>query len=270
MFEYCVENVVVLSTPPTHPPSGCEGDDEESSLEGPLPRTYRLSPSPKEQSSSEDEQFTQILQSAFPLMTQEGQKQFLEFKHPGRVRVSGGRKKRCKPAHLSNPLTLMDVNQQIVKFIQKESETELKFNLVSRAMCRTIANLASVYNLNCYIEQKRRLPVASPLLRKSMLTRLASREEIEPILRSHSRESPTFLLKDSFCAPMDTIEVVLPRPHPVVVGQGNPPLNESNIGNRMLRSMGWTPGTGLGIHSNGIQDPVKAELRPRKSGLGYS
>ncbi len=201
-------------------------------------------------------------------MSQEGQKQFLEFKHPGRVRVSGGRKKRCKRPHVTNPLTLMDVNQQIVKFVQEESESELKFNLVSRAMCRTITHLASVYNLNCDIEQKRRLPVASPLLRKSMLTRLASRQEIEPILRNHGRESPTLLLKDSLCAPMDTIEVqtVLPRPLPVV-GQGIP---DSNIGNQMLRNMGWTPGTGLGIHGNGIQDPVKAELRPRKCGLGYS
>ena len=262
-----------------HTHSGCEGDDEESSVEGPLSRANR-----REQSSSDDEQFSRILHGAYPLLTQEGQKQFHdqlyselppEFKHPGRVRLSGGgRKKRCKPTQLFNPPTLMDVNQQIVRFIQDCAETELKFNLVSRAMCRTISCLASVYNLNCYIEQKRRLPVASPLLRKSPLTRLASRQEVEPILRNHGRESPTMLLKDSlaYCGAMDTVETLLPHPHSVValVGQGIPPLSESNLGNQMLRNMGWTPGTGLGIRGNGIQDPVRAELRPKKSGLGYS
>ena len=250
-------------------------------MEGPHPRRTILTPTGKVSvvsTSSDDEQFTQILQGAFPLMSEEGQKQFQgqlypslpEFKHPGRAGLGGrgARKKRCKPPQLSNPLTLMEVNQMIVKFVQSSSETELKFNFVSRALCRTISCLASVYKLDCFIEQKRRLPVASPLLRKSLLTRLASRQEIEPILRNHGRESPTMWLRESLTTPiaMDTMES---RPL-AVVAQGIPPLSESNIGNRMLRNMGWSPGTALGLHGNGIKDPVKAKLRPKNTGLGYS
>lgn len=73
-----------------------------------------------------------------------------EFKHPGHLGVSGGRsgggrKKRCKPADLICPLTLTDINQKIMAFVQGASDvTELKFNFVSRAFCKTISSLAQV------------------------------------------------------------------------------------------------------------------------------
>ena len=30
------------------------------------------------------------------------------------------------------------------------------------------------------------------------------------------------------------------------------PIPESNIGSRMLRGMGWSPGTGLGVENKGV------------------
>lgn len=53
------------------------------------------------------------------------------------------------------------------------------------------------------------------------------------------------------------------------VGVEADPIPSSNIGNQMLRVMGWTPGTGLGADRSGIQDPVKAYLRPKGLGLGH-
>ena len=53
-----------------------------------------------------------------------------------------------------------------------------------------------------------------------------------------------------------------------IVGQSAEPIPESNIGNRLLRSMGWAPGSGLGRDGKGIQTPVMAEKRPRRKGLG--
>jgi len=50
---------------------------------------------------------------------------------------------------------------------------------------------------------------------------------------------------------------------------GDDPIPPSNIGNQMLRIMGWTPGTGLGTDRNGIKDPVRAYLRPKGLGLGH-
>lgn len=55
-----------------------------------------------------------------------------------------------------------------------------------------------------------------------------------------------------------------------VVGEGAPPLPESNVGNRMLQSMGWAPGSGLGLDGRGITEPVRASQRPKGAGLGFN
>ena len=54
---------------------------------------------------------------------------------------------------------------------------------------------------------------------------------------------------------------------PIIVGLSDP-IAESNIGNKMLQSMGWSPGTGLGVDGSGIKTPVMATMRPRRQGLG--
>lgn len=52
------------------------------------------------------------------------------------------------------------------------------------------------------------------------------------------------------------------------VGGEADPIPESNIGNRMLQSMGWSPGQGLGAEGTGIKTPLTACLRPHRQGLG--
>lgn len=54
------------------------------------------------------------------------------------------------------------------------------------------------------------------------------------------------------------------------VGENTQPIPENNIGNRMLQSMGWTPGTGLGPDGKGIPEPIRAIQRPKGLGLGFS
>uniref|UniRef100_A0A0N5AA43 G-patch domain-containing protein n=1 Tax=Syphacia muris TaxID=451379 RepID=A0A0N5AA43_9BILA len=46
------------------------------------------------------------------------------------------------------------------------------------------------------------------------------------------------------------------------------PLDESNIGNKLLKSMGWTEGTGIGKNNQGIVAPITAERRVEGAGLG--
>eukprot|EP00049_Salpingoeca_infusionum_P015566 m.304519 g.304519 ORF g.304519 m.304519 type:complete len:894 (-) comp15901_c0_seq2:332-3013(-) len=53
-----------------------------------------------------------------------------------------------------------------------------------------------------------------------------------------------------------------------VVGAHASPLGHSNVGSRMLRSLGWQPGTGLGLYRDGITEPVMVLQRPRRMGLG--
>ncbi|KAM9782886.1 G patch domain-containing protein 2 [Neosynchiropus ocellatus] len=57
---------------------------------------------------------------------------------------------------------------------------------------------------------------------------------------------------------------------PSVVGENAPPIPESNMGSRMLQSMGWSPGMGLGPEGRGITEPVRATQRPKGTGLGFN
>ncbi|XP_010880631.1 G patch domain-containing protein 2 isoform X1 [Esox lucius] len=55
-----------------------------------------------------------------------------------------------------------------------------------------------------------------------------------------------------------------------VVGESAGPIPETNMGNRMLQSMGWSPGMGLGPEGRGITEPVRATQRPKGAGLGFN
>jgi RNA-binding protein 5/10 len=45
-------------------------------------------------------------------------------------------------------------------------------------------------------------------------------------------------------------------------------IDGSNVGNRMLRNMGWQEGSGLGKDGNGIVEPVQAQVTEDRAGLG--
>ena len=238
--------------------------------------------SSNEDSDSEHEKLTCILNEAFPshmVSPAESSKNprslrerlslSSEFKHPGEVGVRGRsvKKKRCKPSQTSsNNLTPAEVNSKIAMFVEDETERELRFVLVSRAQCRTISHLAEAYRLHCEVEQqKRRLPVASPRLRKTAFTRLASWSEVEPILKTHY--SPGHIL--SFPGSSDSVMDDVSSEGGVAVGRDVPVINDTNVGNRMLQGMGWRPGMGLGPDGEGIREPVHAFIRPRRRGLGF-
>lgn len=45
-------------------------------------------------------------------------------------------------------------------------------------------------------------------------------------------------------------------------------MKSTSFGARMLQRMGWTEGTGLGAHRNGVLEPVQVIKRPEKLGIG--
>ena len=259
--------------------SGCDGDDEESSVErvsSALPGWWEREPpfvSSNEDSDNDHEKITSVLNGAFPLISgpETSSKprslrerlEISEFKHPGKVGVRGSvKKKRSKPS--CGNLTPAEVNSKIASFVQDPTGRELRFSLVSRAHCRTIAHLATAYRLHCEVEQaRRRLPVATPNLKKTVFTRLASWEEVEPILRTHNSGAHVLPFAGSRNSTMEV------SPEGGVVGGEVPVIDESNVGNRMLQGMGWRPGMGLGPGGDGIREPIHAYIRPRRSGLGF-
>jgi hypothetical protein len=47
------------------------------------------------------------------------------------------------------------------------------------------------------------------------------------------------------------------------------PIESNNIGNKMLKAMGYKEGSGLGKDSSGIVEPIKVEIRDATKGLGF-
>jgi len=46
------------------------------------------------------------------------------------------------------------------------------------------------------------------------------------------------------------------------------PIDDENVGNKMLKAMGWKAGTGLGKTGTGITAPIQAEIHSERAGLG--
>jgi len=53
-----------------------------------------------------------------------------------------------------------------------------------------------------------------------------------------------------------------------VVGGNAAPISSENIGNRLLRGMGWSGG-GLGVKKQGVEDPIQATVKNNRFGIGF-
>lgn len=240
---------------------GRDGDDEESSYETAITIKNKWWENPHQQGnydsddmscSDEDKVFHQVLNGSFQHMSTDSKRSYKEqtlseFKVPTRVRIRGigSTKKRLRHTGRchSNSTNLVDINERIKDFVKHGSHQELRLPLLTKRTCSVVTRLAELYNLQCSTDGSSHLPVASLILTKTATTKLAIANEVKLIL--------------------------YPDSQPVVIGGDVPALSESNIGNKMLQGMGWTPGTGLGPHSNGIVDPIAAIRRPKLSGLGF-
>jgi len=65
-----------------------------------------------------------------------------------------------------------------------------------------------------------------------------------------------------------------PVPNPVASAPPPPPIevgkDENNIGNKLLKKMGWSEGSGLGAEGEGRAEPIKTAIYATGAGLGAS
>jgi len=52
------------------------------------------------------------------------------------------------------------------------------------------------------------------------------------------------------------------------VGKTAPRLDDSNVGFRLLETMGWSEGDRIGASTNGLEVPLTAVIKTSKLGLG--
>lgn len=159
-----------------------------------------------------------------------------------------GRLKKNKSA-FGLDFTLGETNRNIAVFLQNDKWTELSVHPSNKLEKAQVYQWASLYSLHCQADPNHR---GRMLLRKIGLSS-PSRPKKGP--RGESK-------RPRRNAPQ------LDNSHSSVGAEANP-IPSSNIGNQMLRGMGWTPGTGLGTDRNGIKDPVCAFMRPKGLGLGH-
>jgi len=62
----------------------------------------------------------------------------------------------------------------------------------------------------------------------------------------------------------------LPTPKAPTPPPPEPAKDENNIGNKLLKKMGWNAGSGLGASGEGRVDPVNTALYAQGAGLGAS
>ena len=265
--------------------SGCDGDDEESSVEvftamktnSSWWETDSMMLSSCDEMLEEDTKFQQILDGSFSLMSQESRLvvstriQESGFKHPQQLGIRTQKKKRKKvPTLPCSTGTLLQLSKTIKDFVQSSGETELHLPMLNRALCHVVSNLAKAHHLEyCVSKGKKRLRMASPVLRKTALTSLASLCVVEAILRNDPRE----LTSTALWAKLRQHPSHRPSSgvlEPMLVGGNGPPISENNIGNQMLRNMGWQPGYGLGANEDGVREPLMFRVHPQITGLGYT
>ncbi|CDH48463.1 hypothetical protein RO3G_12101 [Lichtheimia corymbifera JMRC:FSU:9682] len=189
-------------------------------------------------------------------------------------------------------IDMRKIDQRIQQFIRDESLSSYQFAPMSKMCRRQIHLLASAYNIKTesYGTGAQRMP----LLQKTTNTQLLDdRRSIErflqeaqatidarsSILRKNRQMDPEPVGKGKKKGKkgkqrnkkekqQDTDRPSSKPAHNSVVGAGADPINESNIGHRMLAAMGWKHGDSLGTNNEGIAAPIEVVIRKKRVGLG--
>lgn len=158
-------------------------------------------------------------------------------------------------------------NHKVRNFVLHRDPNELSLYTTSKKEQNQVHQLAVLYNLQCNLEDAARC--SKVVLTKTLSTAEPNQEDLKSFL---SKEVKLRCRKN--------------RPLPqwnhkrrkvTVVGENNGftnelmdfPIPDSNVGNQMLRTMGWKPGQGLGKDSCGMKNPIKPIKRPRHLGFGH-
>jgi len=78
-------------------------------------------------------------------------------------------------------------------------------------------------------------------------------------------ESSTVNLKRKFAS--SAAGPPAPSPPPLIVHPGD---DDNNVGNKLLKKMGWAAGTGLGVSGEGRVAPIETAMFASRAGLGAS
>eukprot|EP00112_Aurelia_sp_Birch-Aquarium-sp1_P015528 Seg3449.3 transcript_id=Seg3449.3/GoldUCD/mRNA.D3Y31 product="G patch domain-containing protein 2" protein_id=Seg3449.3/GoldUCD/D3Y31 len=201
----------------------------------------------------EDEDFQLVLSQSYKLLSEDSKQDLQRTLN----------RKRLAPKLNGSDHLITYANKRIRTFLQHEDENKLCLNASCDSEQDQLFELASIYSLQCNLEETSNGKKLH--LSKTKNTREPERRLLKRFLRKETRKSrPLATTSQRYSSKR--------RKTTTTEGfstENANPIPENNVGNQMLRSMGWIPGTGLGRDGAGILKPVSACKRPKKLGLGY-
>ncbi|KAJ9085645.1 G patch domain-containing protein 2 [Entomophthora muscae] len=150
--------------------------------------------------------------------------------------------------------SLQAANEAILDMLNNPHRKQVQFPLVSKPHRQSIIALSELYNLEIIIPHIKQHPLC--VLKPDSAYSLPSAAEVNALIGTMpgSPMSKHYPQKKAKTA--------------AIVCSSAPPIAASNIGHRLLSQMGWTPGQALGAAGDGILDPIQAEIRRKRQGLG--
>ncbi|KAJ9059557.1 G patch domain-containing protein 2 [Entomophthora muscae] len=150
--------------------------------------------------------------------------------------------------------SLQAANEAILDMLNNPHRKQVQFPLISKPHRQSIIALSELYNLEIIIPHIKQHPLC--VLKPDSAYSLPSAAEVNALIGTMpgSPMSKHYPQKKAKTA--------------AIVCSSAPPIAASNIGHRLLSQMGWTPGQALGAAGDGILDPIQAEIRRKRQGLG--
>ncbi|KAI0217055.1 G patch domain-containing protein 2 [Massospora cicadina] len=149
---------------------------------------------------------------------------------------------------------LFSANDAINEMLSNPHRKQLQFPLIDRPHRRKVIALANLYCLEVIMPRVCWQPIR--VLKPESGFGLPDAAKVEALIgrRLESPPSRALLQKQ-------------PRALPAA-NSSAPPIDPTNVGHRLLSQMGWAPGQALGANGGGIVDPIQAEIRRKRQGLG--
>lgn len=173
-----------------------------------------------------------------------------------------GKKKGQKPGFDAKKLN--NINENITVLVDTDSLKELPMEPMNRTQRLQVLKLAACYNVKGISRGsgKRKYLVLVKTPHTYYCDEVTVKQTIREALAINSDTNKR--AKGEKFIPTQRAPLQKGR----IVAEHASPIDDNNLGNRLLRGMGWSGG-GLGANGQGIEAPVVATIKHDKRGLGF-
>lgn len=177
-------------------------------------------------------------------------------------------------------INFRQLNREIKEFVKKaDIDEELELEPYNPIVRRLVLELAHMYKLNtrndgigidrhCVLIRTGNASVPSDFKRLDRFLEKAQRS-VDFFLQGPKKDRSKKTLEPGKSSKSSKGRALsMSMASGTAIGEDARPIEDNNVGNRMLRKLGWSPGQGLGTEKSGCVEPIKAVFKGNRSGLG--